>query len=62
MPKDLKGREDERDCQCNNCESWFREGEIKIKGDKEYCPVCGKSGFIDDNIMIFQEGKGVYFV
>jgi hypothetical protein len=43
-----KGREDERNCHCNNCEEKFREGEIKIKGDEEFYPVCGKFGFIAD--------------
>jgi hypothetical protein len=45
----FNGREDERNCHCNNCEAKFREGEIIIKGDQEYCPACGRSGFIADD-------------
>ena len=47
--KPSKGREDERSCHCNNCCARFREGEIKCKGDDEYCPSCGMPGFIEDD-------------
>jgi Zn finger protein HypA/HybF involved in hydrogenase expression len=45
----FKGREDERNCHCNNCEAKFREGDIAIKDDVEYCPSCGISGCIADD-------------
>jgi hypothetical protein len=46
----FSGREDERDCHCNNCEARFREGEIDIRdGGGECCPVCGVPGCIADD-------------
>jgi hypothetical protein len=45
----FSGREDERNCHCNYCEAKFREGEIIIKDDVEYCPVCEQTGFIADD-------------
>jgi formylmethanofuran dehydrogenase subunit E len=45
----FKGREDERNCHCNNCGEKFREGDIAIKDDVEYCPFCGKIGYIADD-------------
>ena len=45
----FKGREDERDCKCMNCGAEFREGEIRIVGCVEYCPSCGKHGWIVDD-------------
>ena len=45
----FKGREDERNCHCNNCCARFREGEIRCRGEEEYCPVCGLPGFIEDD-------------
>jgi formylmethanofuran dehydrogenase subunit E len=45
----FSGREDERNCHCNNCESMFLEGELVIKDDEEYCPVCFQWGFIADD-------------
>jgi Zn finger protein HypA/HybF involved in hydrogenase expression len=55
----FKGREDERDCHCNNCEFKFREGEIVIKDDEEeYCPICGQSGFIADDYKEVERGRG----
>ena len=47
----FKGREDERNCFCSNCEATFMEGEIKIKDGVEHCPSCGKSGCIGDGIQ-----------
>ena len=44
----FKGREDERNCRCNNCEAEFMEGEITIRDGAEYCPSCGESGCIAD--------------
>lgn len=34
--------------RCNMCMAIFKESEIKIKNDKEYCPICGKSGYLQD--------------
>ena len=45
----FKGREDERNCHCNFCSARFRVGEIRYKGDEEYCPVCELPGFIEDD-------------
>jgi len=45
-----KGRDDERKCRCNWCTAEFMEGEIVVKGDAEYCPSCGESGCIADDI------------
>ena len=44
----FNGREDERDCHCNNCGGKFKEGQIEIKGEEEYCPCCGLPGCIED--------------
>jgi len=44
----FKGREDERGCKCNWCGAEFREGEIRIVDDVEYCPSCGEQGYIAD--------------
>lgn len=34
--------------RCNWCDNEFNEVEIKIKDDKEYCPICGKMGCLMD--------------
>jgi len=45
----FKGREDERNCHCNNCGAKFMECEILCKGEDEYCPSCKESGCIADD-------------
>lgn len=34
--------------QCNWCESQFNERNIVVEDDKEFCPICGKCGFLMD--------------
>ena len=34
--------------RCNMCMAIFWEEEIVIKDEEEYCPFCGRSGFLQD--------------
>ena len=54
----FKGRDDERKCRCNQCTAEFMEGEIVVKGYAEYCPSCGESGCIADDIEAAKCGCG----
>jgi hypothetical protein len=39
---------EDRIVRCNWCESVFYEDHIHLKEDEEYCPVCGKTGYLMD--------------
>jgi len=53
-----KGRDDERKCRCNWCTAEFMEGEITIKDYIEYCPSCGETGYIADDMEVEECGGG----
>ena len=34
--------------RCNMCMAIFKESEIIVKDEEEFCPKCGRSGFLQD--------------
>lgn len=48
----------EETVRCNNCMKIMPATKVKIRDDKEYCPCCGKKGYLMDLEIPYQHIYG----